>query len=160
MENASKALLMAAGVLIGVLIISLAVYLFIDFGTTSAEVNQQNVNQQLVQFNSKFTSYEGREDLSIYDVITVGGYAQENNKYYGDDDKDKFYVDNYKIEVILKSRTGTTLSQYVNKYTSEDYNKLIHDEQVNNPNGLPSYKCEIKTYHENGRVKTIIFTKK
>ena len=33
MENASKALLMAAGVLIGVLILSLAVYLFENFGT-------------------------------------------------------------------------------------------------------------------------------
>ena len=32
MENASKALIMAGGVLIGVLIISLAVYLFVSFG--------------------------------------------------------------------------------------------------------------------------------
>lgn len=32
MENASKALIMAGGVLIGILILSLAVYLFIDFG--------------------------------------------------------------------------------------------------------------------------------
>ena len=40
MENASKALLMAGGVLIGLLIIALAVYLFTSFGTTSAEVNR------------------------------------------------------------------------------------------------------------------------
>ena len=39
MENASKALIMAGGVLIGVLIISLAVYLFVSFGQTSAEIN-------------------------------------------------------------------------------------------------------------------------
>ena len=37
MENASKALLMAAGVLMGILIISLAVFLFVTFGATSAE---------------------------------------------------------------------------------------------------------------------------
>ena len=41
MENASKALLMAAEVLIGLLILSLAVYLFADFGSTSAEINKK-----------------------------------------------------------------------------------------------------------------------
>ena len=62
MENASKALLMAGGVLIGVLIISLAVYLFADFGSTSAEVNAQNAQKQITAFNSKFTAYEGYKD--------------------------------------------------------------------------------------------------
>ena len=41
MENASNALIIAGGVLIGVLIISLAVYLFVDFGSTSAEINKK-----------------------------------------------------------------------------------------------------------------------
>jgi len=36
MENASKALLMAAGVLIGLLVLSLMVYLFASFASTSA----------------------------------------------------------------------------------------------------------------------------
>ena len=41
MENASKALLMAGGVLIGILILSLAVYLFITFGAESKEIHAQ-----------------------------------------------------------------------------------------------------------------------
>ena len=41
MENASNALIIAGGVLIGVLILSLAVYLFADFGSTSAEINKK-----------------------------------------------------------------------------------------------------------------------
>ena len=63
MENASKALIMAGGVLIGVLIISLAVYLFVSFGQTSAEINSQNAQKQISQFNSQFTSYEGNINL-------------------------------------------------------------------------------------------------
>ena len=55
MENASKALIMAGGVLIGILIISLAVYLFADFGSTSAQINAQNSQKQITEFNSKFT---------------------------------------------------------------------------------------------------------
>ena len=46
MENASKALIMAAEILIGLLIISLAVYLFTSFGTSAAQINQRNANQQ------------------------------------------------------------------------------------------------------------------
>ena len=55
MENASKALIMAGGVLIGVLILSLAAYLFVDLGSTSAEITAQNAEKQITEFNSKFT---------------------------------------------------------------------------------------------------------
>ena len=51
MENASKALLMAAGVLIGVLILSLAVYLFANFGTASAEIHKQKDMNEINKFN-------------------------------------------------------------------------------------------------------------
>ena len=63
MENASNALIIAGGVLIGVLIISLAVYLFVDFGSTSAEINKKTEQQQLIYYNSKFTSYDDKKDL-------------------------------------------------------------------------------------------------
>ena len=38
MENAARALTMAAGVLIGIMIISIAVYLFTSLGNTSSEI--------------------------------------------------------------------------------------------------------------------------
>ena len=41
MENASKALIMAASVLIGIMILSLAVYLFATFGASSAQMHEQ-----------------------------------------------------------------------------------------------------------------------
>ena len=88
MENASKALLMAAGVLIGIMVLSLAVYLFVTFGSTSAQMHQQKEQDQLNQFNSQFTSYEGKEDITIYDIVTVANLATENNKYYEFDTMD------------------------------------------------------------------------
>lgn len=156
MENASNALIIAGGVLIGILIISLAVYLFVDFGSTSAEINKQTEEQQLVQFNTKFTYYENKEGLTIYDVVTVAGYAQENNSYYGDDDKDEYYVNNYKITVTLISKRGRT--DNVQKNAINKYNEMIQDEQKNNTQ-LPEYTCKIE-YHENGRVKSVIFNQK
>ena len=46
MENATKALIMAGGILVGVLVLSLMVYLFADFGSTSAQINAQNKQNQ------------------------------------------------------------------------------------------------------------------
>ena len=82
MENASKALIMAASVLIGVLILSLAVYLFVTFGASSAQMHKQIDENRLNEFNTQFTSYEGKSGLTIYDVITVANLATENNKNY------------------------------------------------------------------------------
>lgn len=160
MENASNALIMAGGVLIGVLIISLAVYLFVDFGSTSADINKQVEEQHLVQFNSKFLVYEdvnGDKGLTIYDAITVGGFAQQNNEYYGDDDTNNDFRDNYKVEVILKSSKGTTYN--FQRKTINQYNGMIQDEMIN-VTKLPTYKCTVSINPNNGRVKTVTFTKK
>ena len=143
MENASKALIMAGGVLIGVLVISLAVYLFVSFGQTSAEINDENSQKQLTQFNSKFTSYEGKKNLTIYDAITVAGYANENNKYYDNDS-------NYIIIVNLDGKRIDNNLSNIEK-TIKTQNKKAEE--------LTVYKCEVKDYHENGRVKTINFKK-
>ena len=150
MENASNALIIAGGVLIGVLILSLAVYLFADFGSTSAEINKKTEEQQLVQFNSKFTTYESTEKKwTVYDVVTVAGYARENNKYYTDSES------NYKITVRFESINGTT--DNLQNYSTDYYNNAIQDDQKN-VTELPRYSCNI-TYHDNGRVKSLIFKK-
>lgn len=161
MENASNALIIAGGVLIGVLILSLAVYLFADFGSTSAEINKKTEEQQLVQFNSKFTTYESTEKKwTVYDVVTVAGYARENNKYYTDSESDglvdnTYFENNYKITVRFESINGTT--DNLQDYNTDYYNEAIQDEQKN-VTELPKYSCNI-TYHDNGRVKLLVFKK-
>lgn len=149
MENASKALIMAGGVLIGVLIISLAVYLFIDFGSTSAEINAQNARLQLSEFNSKFTTYENYKDdngnwkITIYDIITLAGYAKENNEYYEASDTTKEnYID---VKVGNNSVLKETETSLINKY-------------VNQNNGtLTKFSCSGIQYYDSGRIKSISF---
>lgn len=79
MENASKALLMAAGVLIGLLILSLAVYLFANFSSTSNQIHEKIEQDQINQFNAQFTIYQGRNDNTVYDILTVINLAKDNN---------------------------------------------------------------------------------
>lgn len=83
MENATKALIMAAAVLIGVMILSLAVYLFMYLGSYAEGVENQNRENQISQFNSQFLSYQGKEGLTIYDVITIANMAKDYNKANG-----------------------------------------------------------------------------
>lgn len=169
MENASKALIMAAGVLIGIMILSLAVYLFATFGSTSAELHKQKETDQLNQFNSQFTSYEGKEDITIYDVITVANLATENNKYYEFDTNTSMptndkVADNY-IWVELYGDTGLkgTYSygkDKTNDKINEQYDGLINEELKkinNNKRYLPIYNCETYISSITGRVYRVKF---
>lgn len=149
MENASKALIMAGSILIGILIMSLAVYLFVDFGTTSAQINEQNAQTQIAQFNSKFTSYQSRDDITIYDIITLAAYAKENNKYYDNDNA-------YKIVVKIGNNEiqGNTDEQ------NYDLIKIDQESITVGSSDLPIYKCESISYNNiNGRVSEIKFKK-
>ena len=180
MENASKALLMAAGVLIGIMVLSLAVYLFVTFGSTSAQMHQQKEQDQLNQFNSQFTSYEGKEDLTIYDVITVANLATENNKYYEFDTKKSLPQNNKVSEnyiwVVVSSReysSGKILTFGKEKdsaFINKEYNDVINGDlrQIGSNYStfdedayyLYKYKCETDISSITGRVYKVIFTQK
>lgn len=136
MENATNALLMAGGVLIGILILSLAVYLFTTFGGTTAKVNDQNAQVQLTQFNAQFTKYEGITTNTIYDIITVVGLAKENNKYYDNDTR-------YKITVTMPGEPNLM-------------GKESREELINGYSDY-TYNCEISYDDVTGRVKKVRF---
>ena len=59
MENASKALLMGAEILVGVMIISIGVYLFNTLGQYSAETAANMEQKQIDSFNQQFLTYYG-----------------------------------------------------------------------------------------------------
>lgn len=147
MENASKALLMAASVLIGILIISLAIYLFISFGSTSAEIHKQNEVQQIAQFNSQFTSYEGKE-CTIYDVVTLANLATENNIYYELTEKErgKESVNYISVKLENKPIEGNSKNQ------NESYNNLLKEKSNT------KYTCKAEISEITQRVYQVNFT--
>ena len=148
MENASKALIMAGGVLIGILILSLATYLIVDFGSTSARIHKQNEEKQVTEFNSKFTSYQGYKDkdgnwqITIYDIITLAGYAKENNEYYESvtDEQIKVQVEGVNIQSNNTVQNQSLISKYVNADGT-----------------LKKFECDKIEYNNRGKVKLIAF---
>lgn len=65
MENATKALLIAAGVLIGIIILSM---LLLGYNQISNYYQQQSDNlslRQIVELNKKFTNYDGKQFVEM-----------------------------------------------------------------------------------------------
>lgn len=78
MENATKALLMAGGILIGIMIATFMVLVLHRGGQMSAEYDSQLSDQALLDFNSQFEVYVG-QDNTFFDVITVVNLAYDVN---------------------------------------------------------------------------------
>lgn len=150
MENASKALLMAASVLIGILIISLAIYLFVSFGSTSAEVHKQNEVQQIAQFNSRFTSYE-QKTCTIYDVVTLANLATENNIYYELTNRQR---NNKNVNYITVNLDNRPIEGNSDK--NEEYNKYLETELEEKEE--KTYKCKTEISEITQRVYQVNFT--
>ena len=78
MENATKALLVAGGVLIAILIITLLISVLQSTGKVSKQYNESTSSEQITTFNNNFTKYLGK-DLTIHDVVTICNFAKQNN---------------------------------------------------------------------------------
>ena len=78
MENASKALLIAGGVLIAILIITLGITLFTNTSSVSKTYDASKYSEEVNTFNNNFTKYIG-QDLTIHEVVTIRNFAENNN---------------------------------------------------------------------------------
>lgn len=157
MENASKALIMAAGVLLGVMLISFAVYLFSVFGDYSGEVQSQMEVRRVEAFNTQFTKYYGSEQrenpydsnseksydgpilCTAQDVVTIANLAKDSNTSYGvyDDDPD-YTSDNLNdmyitVNLLNLGNKGTHIENWdKNKFTNFiKENTFVKDKTTN-----------------------------
>ena len=96
MENASKALVMAGGVLISILVASFMIFVLRKAGSMSAEYDIQMSDNELAKFNSQFEAY-ARDNNTFFDVITVANLAYDNNKKNGWDEQNGITVEIYEI---------------------------------------------------------------
>ncbi len=169
MENASKALIMAASMLIGILILSLMVYLFASFASTASDTYKQKQEEQLRQFNTQFTSYENNGRITIYDVITIANLATENNIYYELNKKNDVVDDSdYYVGVYINTRDSASgwIEGGLNTELEdkrEEYNQYIaKDVSILETPGatIPYYTCRTEISPATGRVYRVWFEKK
>lgn len=141
MENATKALIMAATILISMVVLSLGLYLAATFSSFSAQVDEETRRNQISEFNGQFTKYLGRRDLTIHDIITVANLAKENNEYYeltlADANQNTLYI---KVQVEgISDNFENSSKDFANNTTS--MNSQMNT--ITNPiTGLPETKAK------------------
>lgn len=98
MENASKALLITAGVILGVMLLSVMIYLFRQGARVNQTYDQKQISLQLELYNSKFEAFD-RDNNNIMDVISLCNLAFDVNKEV---EFDK--ASSVQVEVIVGSK--------------------------------------------------------
>lgn len=103
MENASKALLIAGEVLIGVLILSMLAYAFQKVYTFADNYKSTKEHEKIVAFNTQYTKYAtntGNGATYIYseDIVTLTEQVLNWNKITAND--------NEKIELHILDKSG------------------------------------------------------
>lgn len=91
MENASKALLIAGGILIALIIITMALLVFNKISSIKQEQAERTETEQLAAFNAEFEAYD-KKVMYGTDVITLINKADENNKKYSGNEEYKVTI--------------------------------------------------------------------
>lgn len=184
MENASKALIIAAEVLIGMIVISIGVYLFKYFSNYSEENYKIIETTQITEFNNKFLKFYGETtvngvkkpiECTIHDIVSLANLAQRtniendlieehkqgNNQFQKKEDVD---IDNsLYIQINLYNKTNKidNLELKSNEYliTLIKENDLIEDELSGKKTKIKYYKCiTCESKGNNSRINLVEFT--
>ena len=135
MENAAKALEIAAGVILGVLIMSLIAYFLTSIGSWPEQEDSQKMMEQTAKFNLEYEVYD-KKGMYGTDVISCMSKAINNNeKYYegGSFLSGQKYGETYWVNVHLYLKTD--LEEELIVYHMESGGDGIYN-QV-----LQPYKC-------------------
>lgn len=103
MENASKALLMAAEILMGLIILTIGVYLTVNYTKISGTYSSKMETEQIQDFNKNYLKYEGRTDITAQEIISIINFTKEHNKEHDDNPQ-------YKIKVFIDGIDSTNKS--------------------------------------------------
>lgn len=163
MENASKALLMAGGILIAIIIIGALVYMMsTSSGFFSAKQSVEQT-EQLVAFNNQYEAYN-KKLLRGTDVISVMNKVIDNNTKYGvKGQNEPNYIMDVEFEMkesMIYTKTGTAS---INFKVGEKYNISSFSTIKNNDEAFTDFKrrifdCGKVEYNKTtGRVNYMLF---
>ena len=138
MENASKALIMAAEILIGVMIISIGVYLFNTLGKYSAETAADIEENQIASFNQQFLKYYGMtstngEELepihcTMHDIVGLANLAKKLNEQNGFTQIEP--ISDYSRYIQIDLKVGTKTYTNLESYSQDKLVELIKNYSI------------------------------
>ncbi len=165
MENISKALLIAGGVLIGVLLLTVIVVMFSKGADFSSSYDSKREEEAIKSYNEPFTKLLAISDnddigkegkITIYDIITVANYAQSINsdenaneiqiEFIGDGEYKLIpHGSDYTCETKnLEKQDQTVFHKLISAYNDSNINFKVSDIQYNGDGKVTYMKFEIR----------------
>lgn len=174
MENASKALLIGAGVLLAMLILFVAVRMFSSASRVTEAYQSKEVTSEVTVFNSNFTRFIGavvkdgeitdQSYAKIHDLISVANFVWNyNNKVVmhplnPEDPNDERLIH---VNLKLNGKRALELTDLQN-YNQEAYYLLMENgfymsKSYPNAKNTLNYRIDIKKYNVEGRINNMDF---
>lgn len=151
MENASKALIMATSILLGIMIISIGVALFTTFSDFGKSTLQKVEDARLAELNNNYLKYQNGY-ATAHDIVSVANLARQNNVKYELQDQAKYNENTYYVQVKVDKTYN------FEKLEEEEKNKFLKENSLNGEN-TKYYKCdEVKISSVTKRVMYIEFS--
>lgn len=132
MENASKAIIMAGGILIAIIIMSLLVMLFSQIGSVYQGDENSKLIEQIAKENRKFDKYNNNKGLYGSELLSLANLLEEYNRKLLDSvggeghENDPFYQEN---DIEIKVRIGYI--QIADKVEKDELGNTKKDESGN-----------------------------
>lgn len=117
MENASKALIIAAGIFFGLLIITISLFMFNKISDYYELKEADRVTEQLTAFNKQYTSYN-RSDVRGSDILSL------INKIIDFNGNRQIGAEEMKISISIKDSAGKYKNFYY-KYAGSSSETLL-----------------------------------
>lgn len=127
MENAAKALIIAAGVLIAVMILSLVMMFYNEVSDYYQSESDITVQEQLAEFNKKFENYH-RDQIRGSDMISLMNRVIDYNKTQTYQEGTGYE----RIEIAIDLKSRDIVNQF--KYDTDPSSTSIIDDIIRNNN--------------------------
>ena len=126
MENATKALIIAGGMLIAMLIVGLLVWGFGQIRSLQQEQADQETIQEIIDFNERFEAYN-RTTVRGYQMISLANLVYDTNSRYTETDGYNpvtITVDGLSSEEATDEDLVTYIQTYYDSMNSDQKNAL------------------------------------
>ena len=152
MENAAKALIMAASVLIAIVIISAFILMMSNLTSYQESSYQSNLSEQIAEFNNQFVTYD-RSDIRGSDMISLMNRVSDYNTRYVNSEgftemQITIKMNGYNDELAFDGKNRIITQS---EYTQDNIYLIVGQPNLTTVNGSGSVSSEVSS----GPIRTI-----
>lgn len=149
MENASKALIMASSILLGIMIISVGVALYNTFSQLANNTMERIDETKISEWNNRYTKYHGTITLeengkakvkpipvTAHEIVSLANHSLENNKYYELEKQNTYNENTYYIQLQVEKVAN------FEKLDEKAKNKFLQENSLTENNETKYYMCD------------------